>query len=367
LNKSRSAVILTTLFLGMLALNSVGAWAQPEAVNAPAASATAAPESKAATPAAAPFQKGPLPPLVAEQIRTIVMAQVKAFLPPIEEGSVVIARIDKDTLLTVTLDGQKYSAKVFRSFLVEPLDSGERDAKEYCVRTMEPWKLKANVVIPADIYLSKTIDRVCAYDADMIAAQDAAVVRSEVLSKSAIDQLEQIRRKNWTEIVKAQEDQMAQVTARITQRTSEISKKQEQRKDVTAQVEKLQTPALMCGKDPDGKVIWDWNGTKLTFYDNLEQDIQSLATARVEQKTIERRINAQRSAVVSPAIVAGAKRAIQTVLSKHRKRVLAGDAVGEDEMRQDYEAALGPALKIAAAATPEASQTPGAAEAPPAR
>ena len=71
--------------------------------------------------------------------------------------------------------------------------------------------------------------------------------------------------------------------------------------------------------------------------------------------------------MISPAIVAGAKRAIQTALSKHRKRVLAGDAVGEDEMRQDYEAALGPALKIAAAATPEASQAPGAAEAPPAR
>ena len=104
-----------------------------------------------------------------------------------------------------------------------------------------------------------------AYDADMIAAQDAAVVRSEVLSKSAIDQLEQIRRKNWTEIVKAQEDQMAQVTARITQRTSEIFKKQEQRKSVAAQVENLQTPALMFGKDPDGKVIWDWNGTRLTF------------------------------------------------------------------------------------------------------
>ena len=139
MNKSPSAGILTTLFLGMLALNSVAAWAQPEAVNAPAAGATAAPESKAATPAAAAFQKGPLPPPVAEQIRTIVMAQVKAFLPPIEEGSVVIVRIDKDTLLTVTLDGQKYSAKVFRSFLVEPLDSGELDAKEYCVRTMEPW------------------------------------------------------------------------------------------------------------------------------------------------------------------------------------------------------------------------------------
>ncbi len=148
-----------------------------------------APEPEAAAPPAAAFPKGPLPPHAAQQVREIVMAQIKAFLPPSEEGAVEIDRIDKGTILTATMGGQKYSGKVFRPFLVEPLDPDEFEAmKEYYVRTTAPWPLKDGVVIPADTYLSGNRERVSAYDADTIAAQDAAIARSDDLCKSALAQ-----------------------------------------------------------------------------------------------------------------------------------------------------------------------------------
>jgi len=194
----------------------------------------------------------------------------------------------------------------------------------------------------------------------MIAAQGAAIARSEALSKAALDEVEQSQKANRAKPVKAQKRRMDRLIARITQLTSEISKKQEQRKNVTAEVQSLQTPALMNGKDPDGNVIWDWNGTRLTFNDNLDQVIQSLARARGERMTMD----GGQATAASPESAAKSQ-AIRTVLSKHRKRVLAGDVVGEDEMRRDYEAALGEALNSDATVAPDASKTKAAEEAPP--
>ena len=285
------------------------------------------------------FAKGPLPPHAAEQVRAIVMAQVKAFLPPSEEGAVALIRLDKGTALTVAMDGQTYSAKVFRQFTVAPLNAAEFDAKEYYVRTTAPWSLKAGAVIPADIFLSGTSERVCAYDADMIAAQDAAIARSSALCKSALDQLEPERKAKAATIADAHKAETEDLAQQVTQLNAEIAQKLKARDVVAARIAIIQPMRPATGRDADNKVIWQYApGQGLTFTDGLDESRQALDRVAAAQKTLQATIAAEVKAAIGPAGVK--EKAIRAVFQAHRRRIVAGESVPETDMRADYESLL---------------------------
>ena len=295
-----------------------------------------APEPEAAAPTAATFAKGPLPPHVAEQVRAIVMAQVKAHLPPSEAGAVEIDRLDKDTTLTAVVDGQNYAGKVFRSFLVEPVSPTEFDAKEYYVRTMTPWPLKAGLVIPADVYLSGMIERVSAYDADMIAAQDAAIARNADLCKSALAQLETERKAKAAEIAAAHKADMDSLTKQITQLNADVAQKLKAREAIVAQVSRRQPPptAPIVTRDAKNNVLWQWvPGQGFTFNDGLDQTRQKIEDAVAAQKTLQAAMDAEAAAAAGQT---GAKeKAVRAALQTHRRRILAGETISDEEMRSD--------------------------------
>ena len=307
-----------------------------------------APEPEAAAPAAATFPKGPLPPRVAEQVRAIVMAQIKAFLPPAEEGAVEIDRLDKDTILTATVGGQKYSSKVFRSFLVEPLSPHEFDAKEYYVRTIAPWQLKAGLVIPADVYLSGMAERVSAFDADMIAAQDAAIARSEVLCNDALAQLEPQRKAKAAVIAEAHKAEMDSLTKQITQLNAEAAQKMKARDAIVAQINRRQPKAPVTTRDPANKILWEWSPNQgFAFNDGLDQTRQKLDEAAAAQKTLQAAIDAELAAAAGQS--SAKETAIRAIFRKHRRSIRAGETISEEEMCADYESALGEPLKAPSA------------------
>ncbi|MGD0999354.1 MAG: hypothetical protein ABSA67_01530 [Candidatus Brocadiia bacterium] len=345
---------------------------------APLQAQQSAPEPEAATPAAAAFPKGLLPPHVAEQVRAIVRAQVKAFLPPSEEGAVEIDRLDKGTILTATIGGQKYSGNVFRSFLVEPLDPNEFEAmKEYYVRTTAPWPLKDGMVIPSDTYLSGTRELVSAYDRDAISAQDAAIARSDALCKKALARVEPQRNAKTAAITTAHKDDVDALSKKITEVQAEITKKEAARAQVAQRVNRSisnqpnqnqpnpgnmlavppsqpnqpnQAPRVTSGRDANGNLLWEWNGNGITFYDNLDQSKQQLADAYAEQKTLQATIDAEVSAAVGPR---GAKeRALRAIFQGHRRRILGGEMISGEDMGADYEAALGESLSAPASGKP---------------
>ena len=314
---------------------------------APLQAQQSAPEPEAGVPAAAAFTKGSLPPHVAEQVRAIVTTQIKAFLPPSEAGAVEIDRLDKDTVLTATVNGQKYSGKVFRSFLVQPLNPNEFEAMgEYYVRTTAPWPLKAGVVIPADIYLAGTAERVNAFDADMIVAQDAAISRSGTLCKRALTQLEQEGKAKSAAVAEAHKDETDSLTKRIAQLNAEIARKVKAREEDMAQITRRQplptTPVIIRG--PNNTVLWQWvPGEGFTFNDGLDDSRQKLDEAATAQKALQATIDSELSAAAGQT---GTKtRAVRAVLQKQSRSLRAGETISDEDMRADYESALGEPLK----------------------
>ncbi len=292
----------------------------------------------APTATASAFAKGALPPRVAEQVRAIVMAEVKAFLPPSEDGGVAAIRLDKDTALTATVDGRTYSAKVFRQFLMMPLSPTELGVKEYYVRTTAPWNLKAGPVIPADTYLSGTGARVIAYDADMIAAQDAAIARSEGLYKRALSQLEPERKAKAATIADAHKADMDALTKQITQLNADIAEKLKARDDVAKQVSLMSpTPTQpLTGRDADNKIIWQYAPNQgFTFSDGLEESRKALDQAIAAQKKLQATVNAEVTAAIG---IPGLKeRALRTIFQAQRRRIFAGETISDEDMRADYE------------------------------
>jgi hypothetical protein len=299
-----------------------------------------APAPEAAAAADQTFQKGPLPQFAAKEVRAIVMAQVKAFLPPAEEGAVEIDRLDKDTILTATVGGQKYSGKVFRKFLAEPLSPDEffgRNA-DYYVRTTAPWQLKVGLVIPADIYLSGKAERVSAYDAGMIAAQDAAIARSEALCKDALDQLGPERNAKAAAITAAHKAEMDSLTKQITQLKADAAQKEKARDQVRKQIAQRQPTT------PINNTTWQWSqGQGLTFNDGLDQTRQKLDQAVAAQKTLQATMDDELTAAIGQPGVK--EMALRKILQTHRSHILGGETISEEEMRADYESALGEPLK----------------------
>ena len=295
--------------------------------------------ASAADAAAPAFAKGPLPPRVAEQVHAIMMAQVKAFLPPSEQGVVALIRLDKDTVLTATVDGQTYSARVFRQFLVAPLSPTGFDAKEYYVRTTAPWNLKAGPVIPADTYLSGTAERVSAYDADMIAAQDAAIARSDAFCKGALNQLEPERKAKAAAIAEAHKADLDALTKKVTQLNADIAQTLKARDKVATLISLRQPTRPMTGRDADNKVIWQYTpGKGLTFSDGLDESRQALDQATEAQKTLQATMDAEVTAALGKPGVK--EKALRAVFQTHRRRILAGETISEEEMRADYESLL---------------------------
>jgi len=313
-------------------------------VCAPLQAQQRAPEPEAAALTAATFPKGPLPPHVAEQVRAVVLAQVKAFLPPAVEGAVEIDRLDKDTILTATVGGQKYTGKVFRTFLVEPLSPNEFDAKEYYVRTTTPWRLKAGLVIPADVYLSGMVERVSAYDADTIAAQEAALARSEVFYKGTLAQLEPQRKAGVAKIAEAHKAETDSLTKQITQLNAEIARKEKARDAITAQITRNAPKAPVIVRDASDNVLWEWSPNQgFTFNDGLDESRQKLDEATAAQKTLQETMAAE---LVEAVGQPGAKeKAIRTIFQKQCRSIRAGETISDEDMRADYESALGEPLK----------------------
>jgi hypothetical protein len=284
---------------------------------------------------APPFAKGLLPPRVAEQVRAIVMAEVKAFLPPAEEGSVALVRLDKDAALTATVDGRTYSAKVFRRFLVTPLSPTELSAKEYYVRTTGPWNLKAGPVIPADTYLSGTGERVSAYDANMIAAQDAAIARSDALCKRALDQLEPERKAKAAAIAEARKADLDALTKQVTQLNADIAEKLEARDKVAALISATSPTAPLAGRDADNNILWQYTPDQgLTFNDGLDESRKALDQAIAAQKELQETIDAEVTAALEKLGVK--EKALRAVFQTHRRRIFAGETISDENMRADY-------------------------------
>ena len=287
--------------------------------------------------------KGPLPPRVAEQVRAIVMAQIKAFLPPAEEGAVEIDRLDKDAILSATVDGQKYTAKVFRTFLAEPLSPKEFDAKEYYVRTTAPWRLKAGLVIPADVYLSGMVERVSAYDADMIAAQDAATARCEAFYKGALGQLEPQRKAKAAAIAEAHKAETDSLTKQITQLNAEIAQKEKARDGITTRIARNTPKAPVIVRDSSDNILWQWVPNEgFTFNDGLDQSRQKLEEAVSAQKTLQETMDAELVAAVGRPGVK--EKALHTIFQNQCRSIRAGETISDEEMRADYESALGEPL-----------------------
>jgi hypothetical protein len=316
----------------------------------------AAPETEAAV---ATFANGPLPAHVAEQVRAIVRAQAKAFLPPAQEGAVEIDRLERDTILSATVNGQKYSGKVFRSFLVQPLNPDEFEGMpEFYVRTTAPWPLKGGLVIPADTFLSGMAERVNAFDADMIAAQDAAVARSEALCKRALAQLEPEEKSKSDAITAAHKEGMDSLAKQIKQLQDEVDRKVKARENEMEQVARRQqqqqpppaTPIITRGSN--NAVQWQWvPGQGFTFNDGLDDSRQKLDEATSAQKALQATIDAE---LAASARQAGAKaRAIRAVFQRQSRSIRAGEMMSDEDMRADYESAIGEPLKETPAGKPE--------------
>jgi hypothetical protein len=356
-------------------LLALGGW-----IGAPLQAQQAAPQPEAAAPGAAAFPKGPLAQDVAGQVRKIVMALVKARLPPAEEGAVEIVRLappdekgDNNGTLTAAVDGQTYSAEVYRPFLVEPLNPNEFDAmKMFYVRTTTSWKLKGGLVIPADIYLSGNYEWVSAYDQNIIAAQAAAIAHSEDFHDKAVSRVDLQRKAKTAEITEKHKADMDALTKQIAQLTQDIAKMEAAREQVLERVgrsvpnqsnqqrqpnpssnafavfppspstQSNQTPRVTSGKDANGNLLWQSNGSGVTFYDNLDQSKQELDEAYAAQKTLQAKTDAEVSAAVGPP--GAKKRALDAILQSHRRRILGGETISDDEMRAEYEAALGEPL-----------------------
>ena len=285
------------------------------------------------------FAKGPLPPLAGRQVRAIVMAEVKTFLPPSEEGSVALIRIDQGTALTATVDGRAYSGRVFRQFFVTPLSPTELSAKEYYVRTTAPWNLKAGPVIPADTYLSGTGEWVSAYNAEMIAAQDAAIARSDVLCKRALDQLEPERKAKAATIAEAHKAELDALAKQVAQLNAEIAEKLKARDRVATQVSLISpTPTQpLTGRDANNNIIWQYTPNQgFTFSDGLDESRKALDEAIAEQKKLQGTIDAEVTAALGKLGVK--QKALHTIFQTHRRRILAGETISDEEMRADYDA-----------------------------
>jgi hypothetical protein len=330
---------------------------------APLRAEQSAPEPEAA---AATFAKGPLPQHVAEQVRAIVLAQAKAFFPPPEEGAVEIDRVGKDAILTATVNGQKYSGKVFRSFLVQPRNPDEFEAmQEFYVRTTAPWPLKAGLVIPADIYLSGMADHVNAFDAETITAQDAAISRSDALCKRALDQLEPERKAKAAEISAAHKGELDSLAKQIKQQQDEIEKKLKDREEHKAWITRRQppptTPIIIPG--PNNTFLWKWvPGEGFTFNDGLDQSREKLDETFAAQKARQATIEAEQSAATRQTDAKA--RAVRAVFQKQSRSIRAGETNSDEDMRTDYESALGEPLKETAAPVKPESPRPGGGKPP---
>jgi hypothetical protein len=364
-------------------------------LGAPLQAQQPAPGPEGAAPEASVLPRGRLAQDVAAQVRKIVMTLVKARLPPPEEGAVEIVRLappdekgDNNGTLTATINGETYSAEVFRPFLVEPLDPNEFEAmKLFYVRTTTPWKLKGGLIIPADTYLSGNVELVSAYDQNMVASQEAAIARSEALHDKAVGEIEPQRKAKTAEVAEKHKADMDALTKQIAQLTQEIAKKEEARKQVLERVNRSipsppkqqtqpnpsnllvmpppspspqsnQTPRVTSGRDAEGNLLWQWNAGVVTFYDDLDQSEQDLADAYAAQKTLQAKIDAEVYTAVGPP---GAKKiALDKILQSHRRRILGGETISDDDMRAEYEAALGEPLNA-----PSATRKPAPANAKP--
>ena len=242
--------------------------------------------------------------------------------------------------------------------------------KEYYVRTTSPWPLKDGLVVPADTYISGNRELVSAYDRDAISAQDAAIARSDGLCKKALARVEPQRTAKTAAITEAHKADMDALAKKITELAAEIAKKVSARQQVVQRVNRSipnqpaqqtqpypgnllavppsqpnppnPTPRVTSAKDANGNLLWEWNGNGITFYDNLDQSEQELADAYAEQKTLQTTIDAEVSAAVGQR---GAKeKALRAIFQGHRKRILGGEMISDDDMRADYEAALGESL-----------------------
>ena len=193
-------VFLTTL-LGLAAF-----WEPPaKPAAASAAESQADPSGSGLAPGApAVCEKGPLAAQAAEQVRAIVMAQIKVALAPAEDGGLGIFKFEKGRILSVMIADREYSARVFCPFSVPFGGSTDLALNEYYVQTTGRWQLGANTVIPADTYLTGIADRVSAYDAEMIAAQEASLAQSEGFYKEALDELAVERKAEDDGIAEAQ-------------------------------------------------------------------------------------------------------------------------------------------------------------------
>jgi hypothetical protein len=326
------------------------------------------PAPAAAAAPAAVVAKGPLPAPVAAQVRAIVMAEIKAFVPPTEEGAVELRRLDKNTVLGAMVDGQEYLSKVFRRFVAQPLSPTEMEVKEYYVRTIELWKLKGNLVIPADTYLSGIGENVGAYDADMIAAQDAAIARDEVLRKAALDQLEVLRKARIATIAEAHKAESDAITKQITQLKAEAAQKEATRNAIikaNIALTQIKSPVIdttnryvavredllkppprhpVTTKDGNGNIIWQWSPKQgFTFNDGLNQNQQAQEQTLAAQAALQARMDGDLRAVFGwPGVKA---KALHSAFKTHRKNILDGAVLTEDVMRHDYEVVLGEPLK----------------------
>jgi len=272
------------------------------------------------------------------------MAQFKAFLPPTEEGTVALFRLDKDTLLTATVDGQTYSARVFRPFTAQPLNANEYGAKEYFLRTTAPWKLKADLLLPADICLSGIAERVSAYDAATISAQDAAIANSETLCKAALDRMEPMRKAKAAAIADAHKADTDSLAAQIKQLQADVTQKQATRNAVSARYSVNPPRVPVTARDANNNIIWQWTPSQgFTFYDDLDQTRQKIDQALAAQKTLQATMDAELIAALGQP---GAKeKPLRAVFQKHRRRIVAGEVIYEDEMRTDYESVLADPVK----------------------
>ena len=104
------------------------------------------------------------------------------------------------------------------------------------MRTTAPWPLKDGLVIPADTYLSGNRERVSAYDADMITAQDVAIARSHALCKKALAQLEPERKAKAAAIAGAHKADMDTLAKQITELTAEVAQKEAARQEIEQRV-----------------------------------------------------------------------------------------------------------------------------------
>ena len=197
----------------------------------------AAPTPDAGMTAPDAFSKGRLAPQLEAQVRAIVLEQLKAAVPQAEEGSVSVFKVEKGTAVSATLAGEPYRGSVYRTFLVEGMKQEDQGVKEFYIRTTTPWKFRDGVVAPAETYFSLLSNRVLAFNAAQVAAQDDAIAKSEALRKAALDQAEQERKAKAAETPAEVSGADGQAHARTSRSsTSDATQKQDARTAVAAQV-----------------------------------------------------------------------------------------------------------------------------------